>query len=129
MSVMTVTDSTFNAEVLQSTLPVVVEFTTRQKSKKDGTANASAKMDAVLDDLASQYDGKVKFVRVEIELDQDLNDTLNPVTSAKYEINNGPTLVLIKRGERAKDKDGSEIKDLVGYYLGGSVSKWIDQAL
>lgn len=129
MSVITVTDSTFDAEVLQSKLPTLVEFTTRLKSKKDGTQNASAKMDVILDELASQYEGKVKFVRVEIELDQDLKDSLNPVSSTKYAINHGPTLVLINAGERAKDQDGSTVNDRVGLQTKDSLIALIDKLL
>ncbi|MFS2159961.1 thioredoxin family protein [Pseudomonas sp. Pseusp122] len=127
MSVITVTDSTFEAEVLQSAIPTVVEFTTRIKTNKSGADNASAKMDKTIDSLAASYAGTVKFVRVEIELDQDLKDTLNPSTSAKYEINHGPTLVLIKGGARAKDSSGTQVDDLVGNYTDEQVRTWVSR--
>jgi len=130
MSVMTVTDSTFDAEVLQSKLPVLVEFTRQEKKKTGGTDdNASKKMDDILDALVDNYKDKVKFVRVEIKLDGDLKDSLNPVSSTKYYINLGPTLVFIKNGERAKDKDGAVIADVVGHHSKEQVVDWIGQML
>jgi thioredoxin-like negative regulator of GroEL len=127
MSVITVTDSTFEAEVLQSAIPTVVEFTTRIKTNRSGADNASAKMDKTIDDLATNYAGRIKFVRVEIELDQALKDTLNPLTSATYEINHGPTLVLIKDGARAKDSSGAQVDDLVGNNTSEQVSTWVSR--
>ncbi|KPX41332.1 hypothetical protein ALP86_101635 [Pseudomonas amygdali pv. mori] len=110
MSVITVTDATFQKEVLEASKikPVLVEFSTRAKENKQKLPNASAKMDAVIDELDAVYAEQVKFVRVEIELDPDLKDTLNPVTSNMYAINHGPTTVLIKTVE--------EIVEIVGGY-------------
>ncbi|KPY54634.1 hypothetical protein ALP38_101366 [Pseudomonas amygdali pv. sesami] len=110
MSVITVTDATFQKEVLEASKikPVLVEFSTRAKENKQKLPNASAKMDAVIDELDAVYAEQVKFVRVEIELDPDLKDTLNPVTSNMYAINHGPTTVLIKTVE--------EIAEIVGGY-------------
>ncbi|MDU8644554.1 thioredoxin [Pseudomonas syringae group sp. 26L6] len=110
MSVITVTDATFQKEVLEASKikPVLVEFSTRAKENKQKLPNASAKMDAVIDELDAVYAEQVKFVRVEIELDPDFKDTLNPVTSNMYAINHGPTTVLIKTVE--------EIAEIVGGY-------------
>ncbi|OBS37440.1 hypothetical protein A9K79_22225 [Pseudomonas syringae pv. syringae] len=120
MSVMTVTDATFQQEVLEAskTKPVLVEFSTRGKENKQKLPNASAKMDAVIDELAVAYAEKIKFVRVEIELGPDLKDTLNPVTSNTYAINHGPTTVLIKMAEIVGGYDKQYVEDTLKAFAG-----------
>ncbi|SDW94670.1 hypothetical protein SAMN05444064_10972 [Pseudomonas syringae] len=115
MSVMTVTDATFQKEVLEAskTKPVLVEFSTKVKENRQKLPNASAKMDAVIDELDAAYAEKIKFVRVEIELGPDLKDTLNPVTSNMYAINHGPTTVMIKMAEIVGFYDKKFVEDKV----------------
>ncbi|MGN2467880.1 thioredoxin family protein [Pseudomonas syringae] len=105
MSVMTVTDSTFQKDVIEASNQrlVVVEFSTNGKVSKRGEENASARMDTIFNALEEKYAGKVSLVRVEIELDSHLKDSSNPVTSTQYQINHGPTMVFFKAGARARE--------------------------
>ncbi|MFA1027075.1 MULTISPECIES: thioredoxin family protein [Pseudomonas syringae group] len=124
MSVMTVTDSTFQRDVIEASNQrlVVVEFSTKGKVSKRGEENASARMDAIFDALEEKYAGKVSLVRVEIELDSDLKDSLNPVTSTEYQINHGPTMVFFKAGARARE-------DLVGQQTKERMTQTLDELL
>ncbi|MFA0926264.1 thioredoxin [Pseudomonas syringae pv. tagetis] len=114
LSVMTVTDSTFQKDVIEASNQrlVVVEFSTKGKVSKRGEENASTRMDAIFDALEEKYAGKVSLVRVEIELDSDLKDSSNPVTSTEYQINHGPTMVFFNGGARAReDPVGQQTKE------------------
>ncbi|MDC3736733.1 thioredoxin [Pseudomonas syringae pv. syringae] len=125
MSVMTVTDSTFQKDVIEASNQklVVVEFSTKGKVNKRGEENASARMDTVFNALEEKYALlNVSLVRVEIELDSDLKHSLNPVTSTEYQINHGPTMVFIKGGARARE-------DLVGLQTKERMTQILDELL
>lgn len=125
MSVETVTDSTFQKSVIDASQEklVVVEFSTVDKTTKrdPSVLNASGKMDAVIDELDTKYAGKAVFCRVEIKLDSDLKDTLNPYASGTYGINHGPTMILVLNGKN--------MRELVGLQTGERMVQVIDEVL
>ena len=81
----TVTDATFEAEVLQSDIPVVVDIW----ATWCGPCKAIA---PILDQLASEYAGRVKIVKV--DADQ------NPETVTAASVTSIPTLGFYRNGER-----------------------------
>ncbi|WP_254875955.1 thioredoxin family protein [Pseudomonas viridiflava] len=131
MSVLTVTDSTFQESVIEASQQklVVVEFSTKEKLNKRGEPNASAKMDSVIEELDAQYAGEIGFFRVDIELVWDYsnptlpkaNDVLNPGASKAYEIN-GPTLVFFLEGGALQEK-------LLGFYDEAATRSKLDKLL
>ncbi len=78
-----VSDQTFKREVIDFPGPAVVYFWAQWCGYCQG-------LTPVINQLASQYAGRVKFVK--LVLDQ------NPVTSSKYAVQSVPTLILFKRG-------------------------------
>ena len=92
MSVSKVSDADFDAEVLKSSQPVVVDFWAEWcgPCKQIGPA---------LDEIAGAMNGKVKIVK--------LNVDENPATAAKYGIMSIPTLMLFKNGELASRQVGA----------------------
>lgn len=81
--VMAFTDANFDQEVLQSDLPVLVDFW--------ATWCAPCKAIAPLvDAVAEGYDGKVKVGKVNVDE--------NPATPGKYGVRGIPTLILFKGG-------------------------------
>jgi thioredoxin 1 len=80
-----VTDDSFKAEVLDSEVPVLVDFW----APWCGPCRMVA---PVVDEIADQYSGQVKVVK--------LNTDENPNTASQYGIRSIPTLMIFKGGQR-----------------------------
>ncbi len=90
-----VTDAEFEQEVLLADTPVLVDFWA------DWCAPCHAIAPA-LDELAEEYDGKVKFVKIDTEENFD--------TMSEYGIRGLPTLLIFKGGDRVGQVTGAVAK-------------------
>lgn len=77
-------DSSFDAEVVNSEMPVLVDFW----APWCGPCRAIAPL---LEELAGSYKDKIKFVKCNVDD--------NPVTPGKFEIRSIPTLIFFKEGK------------------------------
>lgn len=83
-NIINTTDSHFTSDVVDSDIPVLVDFW----ASWCGPCKAIA---PVLEDLAREYNGKVKIVKVDV--------TSCEETAVNYNIRNIPALLLFKNGE------------------------------
>lgn len=84
-SVAQVTDSTFKQEVIESDVPVLVDFWAPW-------CGPCRMVTPIVEELADQYNGQVKVMK--------LNTDENPSVSKEYGIRSIPTLMIFKGGER-----------------------------
>ncbi|HNX18992.1 MAG TPA: thioredoxin [Acidobacteriota bacterium] len=90
-----VTDDSFDREVLQSNVPVLVDFS----ATWCGPCKALA---PTLEDLSKEYGGKVKIVNV------DIDESRN--AAQRFRIMSVPTMILFQEGQVTKQVVGNRPK-------------------
>ena len=94
-NIIAVTDTSFASEVLQSTVPVLVDFW----APWCGPCRMIA---PTVEILAQEFAGKLKVVKVNVDE--------NNQTSNSYNIRSIPTLILFKNGKAIATKTGAITK-------------------
>ena len=98
-----VSDQNFESEVLNASVPVMVDFW--------ASWCAPCRMLApVVETVAEQYNGRVRVLKMNIDD--------NPVTPGKYNIRSIPTLLLFK--------DGEVREQIMGNTSPGTITKMLD---
>ena len=106
MATVAVTDATFDAEVRQSPIPVVVDFWAEWcgPCKMIGPA---------LEEISAEMAGKVKIVKVNVDD--------NPNSPAQMGVRGIPALFLFKNGEVVSNRAGAAPK--------AALQSWINQSI
>ncbi len=95
MSTVAVTDETFQSKVLDSELPVLVDFWAEW-------CGPCLQVAPILEELSEAYAGRVVIAK--------LNSDENPQVTAAYGITSIPTLNIYRRGELVKQVVGARPK-------------------
>ena len=105
-NVLKITDSSFDSEVVQSNIPVLVDFWAEW-------CGPCRLMSPILDEMAPAYAGKLKIGKVNVDENQD--------TPSQFGVMNIPTMILFKNGKEAER--------IVGAMSKTDLQKRIDKAL
>jgi thioredoxin 1 len=106
MAQKTVTDQSFQTDVLDSRTPVVVDFW----AEWCGPCRMIAPS---LEELANEYDGKVTVAKMNIDE--------NPQTPTRYGVRGIPTLMIFRNGQVTATKIGALPKT--------KIKEWIDASI
>ena len=104
MASVKVTDQSFEADVLKSAEPVVVDFWAEW-------CGPCRMIGPALEEISNEMTGKVKIAKVNIDE--------NPQIAADYGIRSIPTLFMFKDGQKIDQKIGAAPK--------GDLSRWIQK--
>ena len=105
-TVLQVTDATFEEEVVQSDLPVLVDFWA-------DWCQPCKMIAPIVEELATEYEGKVKFSKIDVDS--------NPQIASQFGIRGIPTLLVFD--------GGSAVEQVVGAVPKSVLKKRLDSVL
>ena len=99
-------DSSFEQEVLQSDVPVLVDYW----AEWCGPCKMVA---PILDEIADEYAGKLKVVKLDIDS--------NPAMPRRFGVRGIPTLMVYKAGEVEATKVGAVTKSQLAAFIDSNI--------
>lgn len=107
MATKPISDDSFEADVINADEPVLVDFWAEW-------CGPCKMISPIIDELASDFEGKAKVGKVDIDSQADL--------AAKFGVSSIPTLLVLKDGEEAQRFVGVTTKDVLAKALEAAAS-------
>lgn len=101
-----ITDASFEADVLKSDKPVLLDFWAEW-------CGPCKQIAPILEDLAKEYDGKVVIAKIDVDKNQQV--------SGKFGIRGIPTLILFKNGVEIGKKVGGMPKAAIASFIESNI--------
>jgi len=101
-----VTDATFDHDVLKASGPVVVDFWAEW-------CGPCRMISPALEEISKSLNGKVKIVKLNVDENQN--------TTIKYNVQSIPTLIMFKNGQLASRQVGAAPRQKLEQWITGSV--------
>ncbi len=96
---LTVTDADFDSEVLNSDVPVLVDFWAEW-------CGPCKIVGPTVEELAADYEGRLKVAKVDVDA--------NPQAAGRFGVRSIPTLILFKNGQASETTIGAQSKAQLG---------------
>ena len=106
MSVSYTTDQEFHKDVLESPIPVLIQFTAEW-------CGPCKMIGPILEELSQEIEDKIKIVKVDVDQ--------NSQTAVKYAIRSIPTLIIINSGEVKAQHIGAASKAQLLQFIKGNI--------
>ena len=106
MTVQSIDEKNFESEVINSELPVLIDFWAVW-------CGPCKEIAPILDEINNEINNKIKIVKINIDE--------NPNIPSKYGVQSIPTLIILKKGEVVATKVGSSLKS--------DILSWIESAI
>jgi len=106
MSLLHSTDKDFESDVMQSDIPVLVDFWAEW-------CGPCKMIGPILEELSQELEGKIKIVKVDVDK--------NGETAVKYSIRSIPTLIIINAGEVKAQHIGAASKAQLTQFINGNI--------
>lgn len=100
------TDDSFETDVIESSLPVIVDFWAQW-------CGPCKTLGPIFEDVSKKYTGKVKFVKIDVDS--------NPSTAPKFGVRGIPTLILFKDGQVKATQVGLLSKTDLMQFIDGNI--------
>ncbi|PPR33716.1 MAG: Thioredoxin [Alphaproteobacteria bacterium MarineAlpha6_Bin4] len=106
MSIKAIKEDVFDNEVLNSEIPVLIDFWAEW-------CGPCKEISPILEEISNEIGGKIKILKLNIDE--------NPNIPNKYAVQSIPTLIIFKNGEPVATKIGSAVKS--------ELLKWIETSI
>lgn len=103
MSVLTCDNKNFHGVVLQSEIPVLVDFYA-------DWCGPCKMMSPILEELSQEFDGKIKIVKINVDN--------NPELASEYGVMSIPNMIIFESGKQKENIVGARSKQDLIKYLG-----------